>query len=149
MFVVFDLDGTLTITKHRDHLAADAEDWDAYHAACVDDEPICPILVLFERLVQHEHVVAIWTGRKEAYRQATMEWLAQHTVTASREGRHYFRFDLEMTPDDDNRGANIVKAEWLAQYARKPDLAFDDRADCVRWWREQGVLCLDVAGHGY
>ena len=152
MTVVFDLDGTLTLTDHRDHLAK-ARDWDAYHAACKDDAPNPPILLLHRQFDWSWNDIHIWTGRAESQRAVTLKWL-DRCLPGMAHSLQQGLAELLMRPDDDHRPANVLKGEWLKAFRAKhddrlPDLAVDDRLDCARWWRQQGVPCLDVAGHAF
>jgi phosphoglycolate phosphatase-like HAD superfamily hydrolase len=73
--VVFDLDGVLADTRHRDHyLNGDPEDWDAYFAACVHDQPVSRMIALAEDLVRHYRIV-VATGRPNRIRPETERWL--------------------------------------------------------------------------
>ena len=142
MTVIFDLDGTLADDSHRQHhLVACPQEWDAYHAAAPSDGPIWPVLRTMSELRRH-HDVEIWTGRLEKQRNATVMWLERHGVGTA-------GLRLRMRPDADYRPANEVKGAWLTDMRTPPDLAFDDRSKCVRWWREQGILCVQVADHDY
>ena len=142
--VCLDLDGTLTDTEHRQHfLTGDKQDWDSFHAACVDDPPneqVCAIA----RGLYGGRIIEIWTGRPERYRTETLDWLHRNRI------RHH---KLRMKPDDEPTiHANELKGRWLAEIRGRGDdvdLAIDDRASCVAWWREQGVTAIDVAGHPY
>ena len=113
--------------------------------------------------------IYIWTARLDTYRKEAEEWLDNNSVPY---------MELRMKPaaraTDD---ANVVKGEWLwdlreehscleavrtgtyrvprlsiNQYpsdAMIPLLAIDDRAKCAHWWREQGTVCIDVAGNPF
>ena len=143
MFVVFDLDGTLADDSARQHfIEGEERDWDSYFAACGSDTPIWPTVGLFQMFVALAHRVEIWTGRSEKVRAETEEWLRYHVVDHT--------IAVKMRPECDYRPDTELKGQWLAQclYAR-PDLILDDRAKSVAFWREQGITCYDVAGHGY
>ena len=147
MFVVFDLDGTLADDSHRTHfLQQDPKDWDSYFAACEEDTPIEPMVRLYKIFVGSFQVyprkVQIWTGRTDRYYFQTMRWL--HDV--AKLGVSYN--SLLMRPEGDHRSANVLKGEWVEKYG-KPDLVFDDRTSAVKWWREQGITCLQVADNDY
>lgn len=151
MFVVFDLDGTLSDDRHRLHLLpkySDGnghpsmawEDYAAYHAACLADAPILPALRTLEAHLRAGHRVEIWTGRSEDARGATLLWFDHYGVRAR--GRVLLRMRSE-----DGSTAEL-KRRWLAEYVRKPDLAYDDREDCVAVFREAGVACFLLVAPG-
>lgn len=92
--VIFDLDGTLCDTSHREHyLKAGKVNWDAFNAACVDDAPRKDIISLLN-LLSDDIRVEIWTGRNEKWREQTVRWLAEHGVECD---------SLRMRPDNDFR----------------------------------------------
>ena len=53
--------------------------------------------------------------------------------------------------EGDYRPDTEVKGEWLASCpeGERPVLVFDDRTKTVAWWREQGIMCAQVAQHDY
>ncbi len=82
MFVVFDLDGTLALTEHREHfLTGPEKDWRGFYAACGQDPP-CPSLIdAANALNGAGHRVEIWSGRSEEVRDKTVEWLKAQART--------------------------------------------------------------------
>lgn len=137
MFVVFDLDGTLAFTSHREHhLKKDPKDWDAFFAACVDDVPCLPLIYTANILTMSGHRTAIWTGRSQTVAEQTMRWMAEHGLHVN---------EMIMRLENDRRPDHEVKGEWLDNEPTPPDLVFEDRASMVDWWREKGILCAQVA----
>lgn len=135
MFVVFDLDGTLSNTDHRQHLVQ-AKDWRGFYANCDGDTPHRHIVDVALAMIAVGYRVEIWSGRSDEVRDKTEAWLAEHglggvPLRMRREG--------DYTPDD------VLKRSWLLEADRFPDLIFDDRAKVVRMWREMGVPCAQVA----
>ena len=137
MNVIFDLDGTLSDTRHRRHfLQRDPKDWKLFNRASIGDPPIEAVVVLARLLHFAGHRIEIWTGRDQAYRAATLEWLRVHRI----------RFDqLRMRPTGDHREDTVLKASWLDEIDWRPDLVFEDRTRMVQWWRSRGIRCLQVA----
>lgn len=140
MFVVFDLDGTIALTAHRQHFLDRAtKDWDAFFAACIYDPPCEPVIAaLRAHLLIHR--VEIWSGRSEAVRPQTEVWLASHGVPTACLQR--------MRSADDRRPDVVVKREWLREARANggaPDVVYDDRDVVVAMWREEGVPCFQVA----
>jgi phosphoglycolate phosphatase-like HAD superfamily hydrolase len=137
MFVVFDLDGTLALTEHREHhLRKTPKDWDAFFAACVDDTPCLPLLVTANLLTMSGHRTAIWTGRSCVVATQTVAWMAQHGLHVG---------EMIMRLENDHRPDTELKGEWLSHEETPPDLVFEDRASMVDWWRSKGILCAQVA----
>ena len=145
MFIVFDLDDTLSDTTHRQFILeqefeTDSEKWNAFFDACLMDTPNVPIVKLLDTLAAstNNHRIEIWTGRGEQVREKTLAWLNQHT--------QYFKYsfiNLRMRPEGDFRPDTEIKAEWMQQHG-SPDIVFDDRNKMVNWWREQGITCCQV-----
>ena len=141
MFVVFDLDGTIALNAHREHLIR-AKDYDAYYAACVNDTPCAPVIHALHAHAKAGHRVEIWSARSAQVRTETITWL-----------QHHIWLDLSdrltrMRPIGDHRPDVVLKREWLREARANggaPDLVYDDRDSVVAMWREEGVACFQVA----
>ena len=145
MFVVFDLDGTLSDDRHRRHLLDGTDSgYDAYYAACVDDPPILPVIHTMRLLMLSALVrVEIWTGRRGQLRADTVAWLEAHGIP----GRTLVR----MRPAGDRSSVVSLKRGWLREACATagsrggaPDAVYEDRGDLVIMWREEGVICFQV-----
>lgn len=141
MIIAFDLDGTLADITHRLHfIQSKPKDWKSFFAACVDDEPIEPIVRLCYQLMQdYSFEVEIWSGRSDEVRTQTDEWLRKNWL-----GDHSI---LRMRKVGDYRPDHVVKGEWFDSLGEheKPVIAFDDRQQVVDMWRSKGVICCQVA----
>lgn len=146
---IFDLDGTLALTGHRQHLLDRKDDpkrWERFFRACDRDMPNHPVIRTMERL-RLTSDIWIWSGRSDLVRATTIDWLVEHTTL--------LRYDVEtalrmrehedFTPDDE------LKLSWLQAMPRidrdRLVAVFDDRDKVVAMWRAQGVPCFQVA-HG-
>lgn len=114
-----------------------------FYAACVDDEPIWPVISILQSLRSETYWdVEIWTGRSEEVRKETVQWLRKHVAW-------YDDKDLRMRPVGDHRHDTVLKAEWYAQLSpadkKRLVATFDDRDRVVQMWRDLGVTCLQVA----
>lgn len=143
MFVVFDLDDTLAITDHRQHLLegeyeTETERWNTFFDACEMDLPNEPIIEVLDalNLEKDKHRIEIWTGRSDRVRYETHKWLRAHVL-------HSQYLILRMRRAGDTREDWEIKSEWIDEHG-KPDLVFDDRNKVVNWWRERGVVCCQV-----
>lgn len=137
--VVFDLDGTLADLTHRLHyIKGESRNWDAFHHACIYDEPIREMIALNKMLAGCGACIDIWSGRSDAVRPQTEQWLKEHGV---RYRYLQMRTQGDFTPDDQ------LKESWLTStlVTPKPDIAFDDRQRVVDMWRRNGIRCLQVA----
>ena len=158
MFIVFDLDGTLADDTQRHHyLHSTPTDKDAYYQACDDDLPIKIMARLFRSLLLADpsHHIEIWTGRPERVRFKTERWLREASMGGHPDLPGYYRA-LRMRQDGDHRDVIQVKGEWLAEVRgsddnvmNEVDLVFDDRTTSVKWWRSEGITCLQNADHDY
>ena len=86
-----------------------------------------------------QYGVVLSSGRPEEYRAVTEEWLGRHGVSYQ---------GLYMRPTGDTRADHIVKAEMLTQIRADgfdPFIVIDDRPSVVAMWRENGLVCLQVA----
>ena len=141
MFIIFDLDGTLANIEHRLHFIrteGQKPDWDSFHKACVNDEPIVPMIKIFQAM-RRAHGIEIWSGRSKMVSDETISWLRIHDIVPD---RIRMREEGDYTPD------HILKQNWLQEkiYLRlKPDLVFDDRSRLVQMWRNNGIQCCQVA----
>lgn len=139
LFVVFDLDGTLALTEHRAHFLdrPNAEkDWRGFYAACDRDRPCLPLIRAARDLWVAGHQVEIWSGRSAEVADKTAAWLVEHGLDA---------LPIKLRPEGDHQPDTKLKAAWLNEASRKPDLVFEDRASMVEMWRSHGIVCAQVA----
>jgi len=142
MTYIFDLDGTLALTGHRDHLIEGPRpDWDAFYRACVNDQPNMPVIQTLQKLTaSHGVTVWIWTGRSAAVRTETVAWLDRHRI---------YYDELRMRSLRDRRADTDLKREWLLSLSlvERCDLVavFEDRERVVQMWRENDIACFQVA----
>lgn len=135
MFVVFDLDGTLALTEHREHfLRQSPKDWRGFYAAC-DQDALCePLRAVLWGLVSGGHRVEIWTGRSAEVADKTTQWRDDNDIVVP----------VRMRSEGDHQPDTRLKAAWMAEHG-KPDLVFEDRASMVAMWRSHGIVCAQVA----
>lgn len=139
---IWDVDGTLANVSHREHhLHKLPKDWNAWYRDADKDLPHWEIADLM--IMAHNNGIAnvLCTGRDEAVREQTEDWLYDH-------GLNYYYQKLYMRPLKDRRPDDIIKLELLEQIRAdgyKPILVFEDRSRVVSMWRKQGLRCLQVA----
>lgn len=148
---IFDLDGTLALTEHRQHILDNRDDphrWQKFFAACVDDKPNWPVINTMHKL----HITAqilIWSGRSDEVRPQTVRWLTDNTMLMTHQVENMLRMRAagDYTPDDE------LKAQWLRdmppQDRERLVAVFDDRDKVVAMWRAAGVACFQVAPGGF
>ena len=139
--IVFDIDGTLSITGDRlECIKKPRRDWDEFYDRVSEDKPNMPIIRILWGLVHlRKYRFVYCTGRRESCRADTIKWLEDY-------GIHLQPEDLFMRKAHDYRPDTIVKPEQLKHLLPQIEMAFDDRASMVKKWRELGITCLDVAG---
>mgnify|MGYP006921288161 CR=1 FL=1 len=141
---IFDLDGTLALTEHRQHLVqCDKPNWTAFFAACVDDDPNEPVIDTLLRLLDSGADVWVWSGRSSEVMDQTKDWLADQLGGYGHGVPLTMRFEGDYTPDEE------LKAAWLdslpAYDRRRLVAVFDDRDKVVAMWRSKGIPCFQVA----
>lgn len=136
-FVVFDLDGTLALTGHREHfLNREKKDWRGFYAACVHDRPNHPVVRILLALWATGSEIEIWTGRSKEVVLETAKWLSDNGLGM---------IPITMREEGDHRPDTVLKEEWLKAAHRKPNLVFEDRKTVVDMWRSHGIVCCQVA----
>lgn len=140
--IIVDLDGTIALIDHRRHFVEGKhKNWDAFHAACDDDKPNHALITVLQSLYEDGHIINIFSGRDDSVRKKTRKWLRENLVP----------FDsLLMRVTGDHTPDNELKKQWL--YLKSPEefkdkvlLVFDDRQGVVNMWRDEGLICFQVA----
>ncbi|PCG83264.1 hypothetical protein CIB93_25500 [Streptomyces sp. WZ.A104] len=121
---VFDLDGTLADTAHRQHfLEGASRDWSGFFAAAPADPPLAEGVRMVLASADECEIVYL-TGRPERCRKDTVRWLSRQGLP---EGT------LFMRRNDDRRPARRTKLEILQRLGRSRDvrvLVDDDELVC-------------------
>lgn len=141
MDIIVDIDGTLADCAHRlGHIQKRPKDWDAFFAAAPQDRPIGPVVELVKAMDRAGHKIIFCSGRPGEYLEPTSQWL--HKVFG------WWPYLLFMRQLGDRRDDQIVKRELLANIRAAgfdPVLAIDDRSRVVKMWREEGLICAQIA----
>lgn len=141
--IIVDIDGTISKVGDRiKYLEQDPKDWDAFYAACGEDDPKWDIIYLVTGLISQGFEIVFCTGRRESVRNITQVWLNHKFL------RHFHADELLMRHDGDFRHDTIVKPELLIEAGISTDRIFmvlEDRNSMVAKWREMGLTCLQVA----
>lgn len=124
--IICDIDGTLAHKNGRNPY-----DPTRYKDDTVDER-------MRELLKLLDCPIILLSGREEAYRASTIDWLYKH-------GIYYNR--LFMRPTKSSRKDAEIKMELYFKYV-EPEYdvvcVFDDRQRVVDMWREIGLKCLQV-----
>lgn len=138
-WVLFDLDGTLCDTKHREHYAL-ARDWDNFHAGIPFDQPHIAELIILLALFNSHLRIGLATARFEAHRASTEDWLNRHRIPFH---------ELQMRKDGDYRSGTEVKKEMFTD-GRHVLCVFEDSDSVVKMWREErGLTCFHCRPGAY
>jgi hypothetical protein len=160
--IICDLDGTIANVQHRLHYIKNADgtkkkhkdtDWNSFHKACVDDEPYKDVIEILQSLVLGmgngcnvcgavEREFYFFSGRNEAVRSETIEWLKRHVPIT--EDWHW---ELYMRSEGDRRPDTTVKYEMMYELKIMPEdvlCILDDRQSVVDMWRANGFRVMQV-----
>ena len=150
-FYVFDLDGTLANIEHRAHYVRNGNrQWDKFFAECVNDSPNIPVIEVLQNLILAGNEVEIWSGRSDAVRKETEQWLDDHIplVDDMKQPIDASSLLTRMRPADDYQKDSLLKKSWLDETRANGDnviSVFDDRQQVVDMWREENLTCFQVA----
>jgi hypothetical protein len=139
--MIFDLDSTLSDTRHRNHLSPfvnSDSDWPKYAKACVDDPPMLSNIYMMNTMWEHWGIYLL-TGRDIAAHDETRWWLSRH-------GAKYDFLKMRDTTDIEGNGAYKVKhIKELLDSGYKVHCLFDDWPATVEEVRKSGVnaVCLN------
>lgn len=150
--IICDIDGTIADLTHRLHYVRPSEgqrkNWAAFHACVAADTPHWDVQEILYSLSGKRFMtdkdspkqIVYVSGRNEASRAATMQWLYMYGFPDG---------DLHMRADGDFRSDDIVKEEILDNHLRlTPEqvlCVLDDRQRVVDMWRRRGFRVLQVA----
>lgn len=142
---IFDIDGTLANTDHRNHhLSGEKKNWKGWFADQKHDTPYWEIVDIMKLAYDAGIKIILCTGRDEENRDATLTWFKEHDI---------FHFhDLLMRPKGDRRDDTVVKREMLHKLRETgydPVCVFEDRDRVVGMWRDEGIRCLQVKPGDY
>jgi phosphoglycolate phosphatase-like HAD superfamily hydrolase len=138
--IIFDVDGTLMNIEHRrHHVENKPKNWKKFRDETVNDTPHHDVCDMAKMLKDAGNRIIISSGRNDGDKAITVKQLHEVGI----------RFDaIYMRKEGDNRRDDIVKSEMLDQMLKdgyNPTVAFDDRDQVVRMWRERGLRCFQVA----
>ena len=148
--ILCDIDGTIADVRHRLHYIQNPDgskrtkpDWDAFHAACVDDPPFEDVIEIVNKLWLGDanRDVYFLSGRNAVARVQTVQWLEKYFPEILYAG-------LRMRRANDRRPDTEIKLEMVRELGFTPDRVlciFDDRQSVVDMWRENGYRVLQVA----
>ena len=136
--IVFDMDGVLSDAAKRQHyLERPRRDWDAFFAACGDDELIDEVARLLD-VIEDDLQIVLLTARPITVQPQTLGWL----------DRYDLRWDLlVMRPGGSYTASRSFKrssVEQLREYGFDLRLAFEDDRRNVEMFHAEGVPCIYI-----
>ena len=140
---VFDIDGTLADTEHRQHhLSSEKKDWDSFFSKQSLDEPYEAVMELLHILLVKGDRCIVITGRNEEHRGESQNWIIKHL------GCFFNGEDLIMRKRGDRRDDDEIKIEllneWLeANGEHKVMGVFEDRHRVIDAWRNAGFYVFE------
>lgn len=146
--VICDLDGTIADCSHRQHhvQGEGKKNWRAFFREMDKDVLNVKLNRVLEALWYDNMEIWFVSARPDDYREVTEEWLRKAGWIVGDNCK------LLMRKAGDYRADTIVKKEILDQI-RSEDvdvvIAFDDRTSVVEMWRENDILCAQVAQHDF
>lgn len=139
---IFDWDGTLTNSDHRQHLA-EQNRWDEFHSQAHLDEPRWEIINIYEGLMKLDSGVAvgILSAKPEKYNSDMWEYLEKHSIDDP-------DFIICRPNDDLKTKAPQIKLELIEKRLSFDNLSeivlFDDRQDVVDFLIQRGIKAIKV-----
>lgn len=142
---IFDLDGTLADDRRRRKLLPPRsvsepkdEDYDAYHADCLNDPAINTTMVELHR--SQGHFIAFVTARPQRYLHDTADWIYRHFPDLP-------NFTILMRPNGDERPSPELKVALVEEafdmatehHWERVVAAYDDRSDVLQAFTKAGV----------
>lgn len=142
--IIVDLDGTLYDARERQqkHLLSGKKDFDAFHRDAKDDPPNWWCLQLVQAMRDQGFFPLFVSGRDDAHRAETEEWLKLQLLVEPWEYRLIMRATGDYTADD------VLKEKFyrdLIDPYYSVLFCVDDRRRVVDMWRRIGLTCLHCA----
>lgn len=145
--VIFDIDGTLACSAHREALrpASRGGDWSAYldPVRVARDRPLAFGWSMLELFSGRSPIVFV-SGRQERQREVTAEWLR---ACADERDLRLDDLDLRLRPDRCRLPSRLYKRHMLARLAgedARPELAVEDNPADAAMYLAAGVNVLMV-----
>lgn len=147
-YYIFDVDGVLADSRHRQHHLVDADytddqTWINYYADIAGDSPIVGGLALFKSLAKTANIL-IFTSRNISTKHDTLEFISAHT------GIDKVMLDRRcwMRPKGVHVPAVELKAQWLLSLPdpirRCVRVAFEDTPEICDMYRSHGIVTMQM-----
>jgi len=144
--VIFDLDGTLALIDKRADLSMKSgkRDWSVFFDPknISLDTPNKVVIKMAQILHEQGFEIVIFSGRSEATKDTTIEWLKKWDVPFDILKMRPTSKDWNFMKDSD------LKQSWLDEFFPNKEnifAIFDDRNQVVDMWRRNGLQVFQVA----
>lgn len=138
--IIVDLDGTLCDVDHRvHHVQGKNKNWKAFNELMVHDELNHWCFELMAAMSDRGYKILFVTGRGEANRTSTENWLTKHKVAYE---HLYMRALIDHREDSDVKEeiyTNLIEQKYQILFV------VDDRKSVVERWRKLELICLQCA----
>lgn len=116
-------------------------DYEAFNNSLEEDAPNKAVAEIC-RALSNNYAIYICTGRPEKYRERTEKWLVENDIPYNQ---------IWMRPNNNTEPDDVLKKRMLDSIQRTCNVVavFDDREKVVNMWRENGILCCQVAKGEY
>lgn len=116
-------------------------DYEAFNNSLEKDIPNAKVVKICQALADN-YAICICTGRPEKFRERTEKWLESYGIPYNQ---------IWMRPDNNSESDAVIKKRMLDSIQRTCNIVavFDDRNKVVDMWRENGILCCQVAKGEY
>ena len=116
-------------------------DYEAFNNSLEEDMSNSKVVEIC-RALSENYPIFICTGRPEKFRERTERWLENYGIPYNQ---------IWMRPDNNSESDAVVKKRMLVAIQRTCNIVavFDDREKVVNMWRENGILCCQVAKGEY
>lgn len=116
-------------------------DYEAFNNSLEKDIPNKYVAEICRALYK-QYAIYICTGRPEKFRERTEDWLVENNIPYNQ---------IWMRPDNNSESDAVIKKRMLDSIQGTCNViaVFDDREKVVNMWRENGILCCQVAKGEY
>lgn len=116
-------------------------DYEAFNDSLEEDLPNARVVKICQALADN-YAIYICTGRPEKFRERTEKWLVENDIPYNQ---------IWMRPNNNTEPDDVLKKRMLDSILKTCNViaVFDDREKVVKMWRENGLLCCQVAKGEY
>lgn len=137
--VIFDLDGTLANTTHRNALIDGSfEGYHNFHVRCMDDTLYGTTATIAKILNRSDYLFWVVTSRPIEVLEKTRAWFFAYNVVPD---------NIIMRPIGNTQTGAELKRSWIRDGTLPKErifCVFDDDEASVAMWREEELVCFQA-----